>query len=763
MLNKNLEQALSDSLKEAQMRNHAYLTLEHLLYAITHNDDGMEILENIGVNLDELRIDITKFLDDMETDPEQSGDPVQTVAFQSILEESLLQVHAAEKKEVDIGDILAAMLNLQDSHARYFLEKQEITRIDVLNYISHGIDDEDDLIADYSYTVHESAEFSENDADTGDVNHKHIKALASFTINMNEMAKNDKYDELIGREKELKRTIEILSRRVKNNPLHVGEPGVGKTSITQGLASRIVNLDIPNRFKGYTVYSLEMGTLLAGTRFRGDFEQRMKTIFNAFEKIGKVIVFIDEIHTVVGAGQVQGSSMDASNMLKPLLANGDIRIIGSTTYDEYRKYFEKDRALSRRFQKIDVREPDVPDTIKILNGLKGRYQEFHKVEYAPSAIRAAADLSNRYIKDRYLPDKAIDVMDEAGANISLYRSNRPRITASDIEKFVGKIVGIPNVSMGANVNGVRDLARILGQSVMGQTHAIAKITSAIRRHRAGLANDEKPVGSFLLVGPTGVGKTELARQIASHLGIELIRFDMSEYMEKHSVARLLGSPPGYVGFDEGALLTDSVRKHPQCVLLLDEIEKAHPDLVNTLLQVMDSARLTDATGRNADFSGALLLMTSNVGSREMSANRIGFNEEGKIEKGDNKSALKNAFAPEFLNRLDAVITFNPLDIETIGKIVEKFINEVNQSLSRKKIVIEPNKEVLNYLATEGVSLEYGARPMKRLIQEKIKDALTDLILEGKLKRNSVVKIGLKNSEFTFSVRSKTGSKKGKVK
>ena len=748
MINKNLENVLNDSLREAQVRNHAFLTLEHLLYAILNNEEGRDIIENSGGEIELLTRDLLEFLESCEIDLANSGEPIQTIAFQRIIEEALYKVHSAQKKEVEIGDILVAIFQEEDSQAKYYLEKQGVSRIDILQYISHGISKESEknhTEEEYDDYEEEEPSFSRDSAGKAE-----RKALEAYTVNMTKEAKKGVYDALIGREDELKRTIEILSRRTKNNPLHVGEPGVGKTSLAQGLAYRIVTGNIPDRLKNFSVFSVDMGSILAGTRFRGDFEQRVKNLFKGFQKIGNVIVFIDEIHTIVGAGQVQGSAMDAANLLKPLLTNGDLRCIGSTTYEEYRKFFEKDRALSRRFQKIDIREPSIEDTVKILKGLQNKYEDFHKVTYSSSAIRAAAELSSKYIKDRFLPDKAIDVIDEAGANISLYRSHKHRITATDIEKYVSRVAGIPVTSVGeSQKNSLKNLAEVLKNKIYGQDIAVEKLVNAIRRNHAGFASDTKPVGSFLLVGPTGVGKTELARQIAESLGIELLRFDMSEYMEKHSVSRLLGSPPGYVGFDQGALLTDGVRKHPRCVLLLDEIEKAHPDIFNTLLQIMDNATATDATGRMAHFANVLLLMTSNVGAREMSANLIGFTSDGKMQKGDGKNELKKTFSPEFINRLDGILTFARLEESVIKKIVLKFLNELNLQLKRRNIQLSASEKAISRLATLGVDPEYGARPMARVIQEKIKDPLTELILDGKINRGQKILLQIENDQFTF--------------
>jgi len=735
MIEKALENALNEAFREAQLRNHAYLTLEHLLYAIVKSPEGAEILSATGIKTDELQSELSEHLDSVEPASEDQSEPLQTIAFQRILQKALVHVHSSEKNEMDMGDVLSAIFDEEDSHARYFLESRGVRKVDILNFVSHGI-----LPEDFD-------EYGFEDGDEDDFPEKNLKSvLERFTENMNTQAENGKYDDLIGRANELLRTMEILTRRRKNNPLHVGEPGVGKTAIVQGLAQRIVTGNVPEKLKNYTIYSLDMGALLAGTRYRGDFEERLKAVFREFEKQERVIVFIDEIHTIVGAGAVQGGSMDASNLLKPLLTTGAIRVIGSTTHEEYRQYFLKDRALVRRFQKMDIGEPSVQETIRILEGLQKKYEEFHHVKYSPNALRSAAELSARYLPERHLPDKAIDLIDETAAAVSLHSSSLRTITRRDIENQISRIAKIPLQSITEDEkSSLTELSEKLRRHVFGQDDAIAEVVKAVKRHRAGLANPSRPVGSFLFAGPTGVGKTELAKSLAREIGIEFIRFDMSEYMEKHSISRLLGSPPGYVGFDQGAQLTDSIRKHPHSVLLLDEIEKAHPDIFHSLLQIMDYATVTDSTGLKADFRNVILIMTSNAGASEMAANKIGFNESG-FTKGDPKDAIKKLFTPEFINRLDKILVFQPLPQDQIGNIVEKFVRDIEEQLKEKKISIRVTPEALAYLSQKGYSPEYGARAMSRVIQEMVRDPLVDLILSGTVSRRSVVEVVLEGDE-----------------
>ncbi len=741
MIEKALENALNEAFREAQLRNHAYLTLEHLLYAIVKSPEGAEILSATGIKIDDLQSELSEHLDSVEPASEDQSEPLQTIAFQRILQKALVHVHSSEKKEMDIGDVLSALFDEEDSQARHFLERRGVRKVDILNYVSHGF-----IPEDFDEYV-----FDESDDDEEFHEKLPKNVLEKFTENMNVQAKNGKYDDLIGRQSELLRTMEILTRRRKNNPLHVGDPGVGKTAIVQGLALNIVAGNVPRKLKGYTIYALDMGALLAGTRYRGDFEERLKAVFKEFSRLPKVIVFIDEIHTIVGAGAVQGGSMDASNLLKPLLTSGEIRVIGSTTHEEYRQYFSKDKALVRRFHKIDIGEPSVQETIRILEGLQKKYEQFHNVKFSPNAIRSAAELSAKYLTDRHLPDKAIDLIDETAAAVSLHSNSLRTITRRDIENQISRIAQIPLQSITEDEkSSLMDLSDKLHRHVFGQDDAIAEVVKAVKRHRAGLANPLRPVGSFLFAGPTGVGKTELAKSLARELGIEFIRFDMSEYMEKHSISRLLGSPPGYVGFDQGAQLTDSIRKHPHSVLLLDEIEKAHPDIFHSLLQIMDYATVTDATGLKADFRNVILIMTSNAGASEMAANKIGFNESG-FTKGDPKDAIKRTFTPEFINRLDQILIFRSLPQEQIGNIVEKFVREIEEQLKDKKISIRVTPEALAYLAQKGYSPEYGARAMSRVIQEKVRDPLVDLILSGTVSRRSVVEIVLEGDDVIIQL------------
>ncbi|MDH5719818.1 MAG: ATP-dependent Clp protease ATP-binding subunit ClpA [Spirochaetia bacterium] len=744
MISKDTEKVLNDAFQEAQLRNHAFLTLEHLLYSISFDKIGSEILLNTGAIMEEIQEDLNQYLDTLESSQKNQEIPIQTIAFQRILQQAIVHVHSAEKKELDIGDILVALFNEKDSHAKYILEKQGITKIDILNYVSHGVSKyyEDDLLdEDEMELLPEEETVKDGKAKSYD------KLLEKFATEMTQQAANGKYDKLIGRDEELKRTIEILCRRQKNNPLHVGDAGVGKTAITRGLAQKIATNEVPKKLQGYLIYALDMGALLAGTKFRGDFEERLKGIFQALSQKEKVIIYIDEIHTVIGAGSVSGGSMDASNLLKPILTEGKIRCIGATTTDEFRQHFEKDRALSRRFQKIDILEPTVTETIDILNGLKSKYESFHGIKYQKNAITSAAKLSDKFLRDRHLPDKAIDLIDEAGANLSIYHPDRKEITLEDIEILISRIARIPIQAVSQNeIDNLQSLEKALSNVVFGQEEAVHKLASAIKRHRAGMGNHDKPVGSFLFAGPTGVGKTELSKRLSENLGIELIRFDMSEYMEKHSVSRFLGSPPGYVGFDQGAMLTEAVRKNPYAVLLLDEIEKAHPDILNTLLQIMDNASVTDTTGKTADFRNIIIIMTSNVGSREMSSSVIGFERKGAAEKNP-LNAIKKTFSPEFRNRLDAVVLFQHLKPDTIKKIVKKNIKEVSNQLKDKKIKIKIDAKAVNYLAEKGYEIEFGARPMTRIMQEEIKNPIVDEILFGKLKNGGSVVISAKDKKL----------------
>jgi ATP-dependent Clp protease ATP-binding subunit ClpA len=734
MINKELELTFVAAIKEAKQRRHEFFTLEHILYAILHDAKGRRILFQCGADLDKLKTRLDKHFEERsEKLPEGvEQDPIQTLAVQRVLQRALMHVQGADKKEVDAGDILAAMFFEENSYAVYFLKSQGITRLDVLSFISHGISKVPD--------PDESAEEQVQDQ-AG----RKAGALESFAVNLLEKAAQGLIDPLIGRDDEIIRTLQILGRRSKNNPIFVGDPGVGKTAIAEGLALKIYNKDVPPAFFKTEIFTLDMGALLAGTKFRGDFEARLKGVITELKKKRGAILFIDEIHTVVGAGATSGGSMDASNILKPALVAGGVRCIGATTYEEYKNHFEKDRALSRRFQKVEIREPTVEETYRILLGLRRYYEEHHGVRYTDGALRAAAELAGRYINDRYLPDKAIDVVDETGASLRLKKDKRVRtiVGVRDIETVVARIARVPARSVtSADQVRLQVLDEELKASVFGQDQAIDMLVKAIKRSRAGLRIPEKPIGSFLLIGPTGVGKTEVAKQLARILGNAFLRFDMSEYMEKHTVSRLVGAPPGYIGFDQGGLLTDAIRKQPYTVLLLDEIEKAHPDLFSILLQVMDHATLTDNNGKKADFRNVILLMTSNAGAREMNVASIGFSgaewQDTRISKG--MKAIENLFSPEFRNRLDGIIPFNGLSIGIMERIVDKFVTEVEQQLSEKNIRFELSPAARRWLAETGYDASFGARPLARFIQSEIKDVLADEILFGRLVKGGRVKI-----------------------
>lgn len=751
MIDKNLEEALNIAYIEAKERRHEFFTLEHLLFALLQTDMGEDIIVNTGGSIESLIEEIEDFLEQMESlsEQQQITDPIQTLSLQRLLQKIIFHAQSAEKEKADIGDVFVSLFDEDESYAKYILEKEGITRLAVLNFISHGITKDEDLWLEDGVALSDMEDDDDMDWEDEDSldeesaasqAKKEEKLLERFTVNMTAEARQDKYDSLIGREDELRRTIEVLMRRVKNNPLHVGEAGVGKTAITQGLAQLIAQKKVPRRLKEFEIYGLDLGSMLAGTRYRGDFEERLKGILKILKDRGNVILFIDEIHTIIGAGSVQGGSMDASNMLKPILGTGELRCIGSTTYDEYQKYFIKDRAFSRRFQKIDIVEPTVTETNKILTGLKDRYESFHELRYSKNAIKSASELSAKYLTELHLPDKAIDILDEAAASVKIYSEKRNVVTQSDVEKLVARMARIPlNSITQQEKSNLIDLDNKLKTRVYGQDNAVARMAKSIKRHRAGLGQEEKPIGSFLFIGPTGVGKTELARALSDELAIPLLRFDMSEYMEKHTISRLLGSPPGYVGFDQGAMLTDQIRKSPHSVLLLDEIEKAHPDIYNSLLQVMDHATLTDNTGRTADFRNVILIMTSNAGSKEMSSWKIGF-DQGGLSGQDPMNAVKKTFTPEFRNRLDSIILFGRLGHETVLTIVNKFVRELAAQLASKKIQLELLPAAQDLIAQWGYSVEYGARPMSRIIQEQIKDPLVDEILSGALKQGGKVTI-----------------------
>lgn len=747
MIRIELEMALRAAIHEAQLRQHEYVTLEHMLYALLHNKWGAKIIRHCGGEIEAMKERLNEFLENkLQKLPEDVNlDPQQSIGFQRVLQRAIMHVQSSGKEYVDAGDVLAAMFKEPDSYAVYFLQLEGISRLDIINYTSHGIS---------KIAPEDEDEYDEEDDESVDTERrKKVKkrnALETYTVNLTEKAAAGKIDPLIGRENELERTMQVLCRRTKNNPIFVGDPGVGKTAIAEGLALKVHHGDVPEILQNAEIYLLDMGALLAGTRFRGDFEQRIKAVLSALLKKEKAILFIDEIHTVVGAGATSGGSMDASNLLKPALASGDLRCIGSTTYEEYKNHFEKDRALSRRFQKIEIVEPTVDETVQILKGLKSRYESHHSVRYTLSALKAAAELSAKYINDRYLPDKAIDVIDEVGASFRLQPSHKRRkaVGVKDIESVVSKIARVP-----AKTASVSDKARLkflmskLKERIFSQDQAIETLITAIKRSRAGLGHPDKPIGSFLFAGPTGVGKTEVSKQLAILLGVHFERYDMSEYMEKHTVSRLIGAPPGYVGFDQGGLLTDAIRKYPYAVLLLDEIEKAHPDVFNILLQVMDHGTLTDNNGRKADFRNVILIMTSNAGAREMSERPIGFTTTIQAR---NKQAIEKVFNPEFRNRLDAIIYFNSLSIEIMEQIVEKFIRELEDQLSEKKVSFVLSKKSKRWLAEKGYDPIYGARPLARVIQTKIKNVLADEILFGNLEKGGQVYIDLKNDELFFS-------------
>ena len=742
MISKELSATLGFAVREAKKRRHEYVSVEHVLFAILHDSSGLEIVEKCGGNVENIKANLEMFFNDnMQVLPEESEYVLQqTIGFQRVIQRAVNHVRSAEKKEVAVSDILASIFMEKDSHAVYFLNEEGISRLDVLRNISHEIPTD----------ISEDAPEIDTPAEQKTVKKK-TSPLEAYTINLIDQAAKGKLDPLIGRELEMERTMQVLCRRRKNNPIFVGDPGVGKTAMAEGLAQKIWGGEVPDLLKEVRIYSLDLGGMLAGSKFRGDFEQRLKGVVAELKKRKNAILFIDEIHTIVGAGATSSGSMDASNILKPFLSTGELRCIGSTTYEEYKNHFEKDRALSRRFEKIDIMEPPVKESIKILKGLRSRYEEHHEIEYTDAALKAACELSAKYINDRFLPDKAIDVMDEAGAAIRLSgAANRKWIHPSDIEKIVSKIARIPAVNVSTPDKAkLENLGGRLRQVVFGQNDAIDALVTAIKRSRAGLGQPEKPVGSFLFTGPTGVGKTEVARQVARQLDVEFMRYDMSEYMEKHAVARLIGAPPGYIGFDQGGLLTDGVRKHPYCVLLLDEIEKAHEDLFNILLQVLDHATLTDNNGKKADFRNVIVMMTSNAGSREMSSATIGFGDTKGDSAGKGKKAIEKIFSPEFRNRLDGIITFNALDREIMLLIVDKFMKEFADQLAVKKVSMEYSDKARKYLAKKGHDPQYGARPLARVIQTQIKDVLADEILFGRLEKGGKVLLDMKGEELVF--------------
>ncbi|HEX3350430.1 MAG TPA: ATP-dependent Clp protease ATP-binding subunit ClpA [Acetobacteraceae bacterium] len=750
MLSRNLEQTLHRALSLASERRHEYATLEHLLLGLADDTDAATVLRACGVDLDKLRLDLTEFLDKdlsgLATD--RPGDPKPTAGFQRVVQRAAIHVQSSGRDEVTGANVLVALFSERESHAVYFLQTQDMTRLDAVNFISHGIAKAPGRAS--QRPPQGSSEGNNEPEREEKPSRRGQDALSNYCVNLNKKAMAGKIDPLIGRESEIERTIQILCRRTKNNPLYVGDPGVGKTAIAEGLAKRIVEGDVPEVLAKSTIYALDMGALLAGTRYRGDFEERLKAVVTELEAQANAVLFIDEIHTVIGAGATSGGAMDASNLLKPALASGTLRCIGSTTYKEFRNYFEKDRALVRRFQKIDVNEPSNEDAVKILRGLKANYEKHHKVRYTDEAIRGAVELSAKYIHDRKLPDKAIDVIDEVGASRMLQPEHKRRktVTLRDVEEIVAKIARIPPKSVSADdKETLRNLERDLRSMVFGQDKAIDALSAAIKLSRAGLRDPEKPIGNYLFSGPTGVGKTEVARQLASTLGIELIRFDMSEYMERHSVSRLIGAPPGYVGFDQGGLLTDAIDQHPHSVLLLDEIEKAHPDLFYILLQVMDHGKLTDHNGRTVDFRNFILIMTTNACAADMAKEAIGFGREGRA--GEDEDAIKRMFTPEFRNRLDAVIAFAALTPEIVGRVVEKFVMQLEAQLADRNVTIELSSAAKEWLAERGYDRLYGARPLARVIQEHIKKPLAEELLFGKLTKGGAVKVTLKDGKMDF--------------
>ena len=760
MLSRNLEQTLHRALGLAGERRHEYATLEHLLLALGDDADAVGVLRACGVDVDKLKRDLTEFLDKDLAGlvTERGGDPKPTAGFQRVVQRAAIHVQSSGRDEVTGANVLVALFSERESHAVYFLQLQDMTRLDAVNFISHGI-----AKAPGRSQPRAAKGDGAGNEDQGQEREEKGRgaprgqdALANYCVNLNKKAEQGKIDPLIGRDQEIERTIQILCRRTKNNPLYVGDPGVGKTAIAEGLAKRIVEGDVPEVLAKSTIYSLDMGSLLAGTRYRGDFEERLKAVVTELEAQPGSVLFIDEIHTVIGAGATSGGAMDASNLLKPALSQGTIRCIGSTTYKEFRTHFEKDRALVRRFQKIDVNEPSLEDAVKILQGLKTNYEKHHKVRYTPEAIRAAVELSAKYIHDRKLPDKAIDVIDEVGASRMLLPENKRRktVTLKDVEDIVAKIARIPPKSVSTDDREtLKNLERDLKAMVFGQEKAIETLASAIKLSRAGLRDAEKPIGNYLFSGPTGVGKTEVAKQLAKTLGIELIRFDMSEYMERHSVSRLIGAPPGYVGFDQGGLLTDAIDQHPHAVLLLDEIEKAHQDLYNILLQVMDHGKLTDHNGKNVDFRNVILIMTTNAGASDMAKPAIGFERAARV--GEDEEAIKRMFTPEFRNRLDAVVTFAGLSPEIVAQVVEKFVMQLEAQLADRNVTIELSSAAKEWLAERGYDPLYGARPLARVIQEYVKKPLAEELLFGKLAKGGSVKVGLRDGALTFDCQEAT--------
>ena len=738
---RNLDESLHRAIALATERDHELVTLEHLLLALTTDQDAAAVMGACSVDLELLRRNLFEFIENnlsnLKTDSDEQAKP--TASFQRVIQRAVIHVQSSGREEVTGANVLVALFAERESHAAHYLQQQDMTRFDAVNYISHGL-------AKYpGESQSKTPRGSGDEAETGGKQNE--SALSSYCVDLNEKARKGKIDPLIGRAAEIERSIQVLCRRRKNNPLLVGDPGVGKTAIAEGLARKIVDEEVPEVLENSTIFALDMGALLAGTRYRGDFEERIKAVLKELEAHEDAILFIDEIHTVIGAGATSGGAMDASNLLKPALQSGVLRCMGSTTYKEYRQHFEKDRALARRFQKIDITEPTVDDTVKILLGLKPYFEEHHKVEYTAEGIKAAADLSSKYMTDRKLPDKAIDVIDEAGARQMLFPADKRKkiINVEDIEEIVAKMARIPPKSVSkSDTERLQNLGEDLKRVVFGQDNAIDQLAAAIKLARAGLREPQKPIGSYLFSGPTGVGKTEVAKQLASVLGVELIRFDMSEYMERHTVSRLIGAPPGYVGFDQGGLLTDAVDQHPHAVLLLDEIEKAHPEIFNILLQVMDNGQLTDTNGKKIDFRNVIMIMTTNAGAADAARFSIGFGGGMKHDEAD--AAIKRMFTPEFRNRLDAVVAFGGLTPEIIDRVVEKFVLQLEAQLADRSITFDVSPEATKWLAKRGFDEEMGARPLARIIQEYIKKPIADEILFGKLKKGGVVKVKVDESD-----------------
>lgn len=753
MISKELSNTLGFAVKEAKRRRHEYVSVEHVLYAILHNGEGYTTVKNCGGKPETIKSNLDLFFKDKLESVKEGNDYVlqQTIGFQRTIQRAINHAKSAEKREVTLGDILASIFQEKDSHAAYYLEEAGLTRLQLLKYISHNERSTSTQSRRQGANQPQHGK-PHSKGDKGEGEQEQQDPLQMFTTDLLEKARNGKIDPLIGRVNETERAMQVLCRRRKNNPVFVGDPGVGKTAIAEGIALKAVNGEVPEFLQSSEMFALDMGALLAGTKYRGDFEQRLKDVIDALEAKNNALLFIDEIHTVVGAGATSSGSLDASNILKPALASGTLRCVGSTTYEEYKNYFEKDRALSRRFEKIEVPEPSVEETIEILKGLKTCYEEHHQLNYTIEALEAAAKLSAKHINDRFLPDKAIDVIDETGSLIRLSGdSRRKNVLAGDIEKTVAKMAKIPASTITASdKTNLENLDKKLAQVIFGQDSAIATLSTCIKRSRAGLSAPGRPIGSFLFTGPTGVGKTEVAKQLALNMGVKFLRFDMSEYMEKHAVSRLIGAPPGYIGFEQGGILTDSIRKNPHCVLLLDEIEKAHQDLFNILLQVMDYATLTDNNGKAADFRNVVIIMTSNAGAREMTSNKIGFGEQKGVDvSSKGLKAVEKIFSPEFRNRLDSVVQFNPLSQDIMELIVDKGMKELKELLANKNICLKYTPKVRTWLAEKGHNTKFGARPLDRLIQTKIKDVLTDEILFGALEKGGNVSISIKDDELVF--------------